>query len=167
MKTKDIRVNKELIMKYEPCLDGLANFNAHHTDISITELINSENISYEHKVWLLRHIVPPDLMVLWAIDSSFAAYEYSVIYVNNNIYADNALYYAANAANAPYYATNYYADAAYYAANAANAADSADSADTANYAVYAAVYAANGAANGANAQNERLQALLYLIENEG
>ena len=114
MKTKDIRINKELIMKYKPCIEGVDNFNKHYTDISITELINSENISYVHKVWLLVHIVPKELMILWAIDSSFAAYEHSVI-------------------------------AAYAAA-------------------CAAIYAANGASY--NAKNERLQSLLYFIENE-
>jgi len=138
VKTKDIKINAKLIRSYKPCIEGLANFNRHYKDISIKTLINSSNISYEHKVWLLRHIVPPDLLVLWAIDSSFAAYEYSDITA-----AANAAEYAANSA---YYATK----AAAYAANAA-----------ANYA-----YAANGAANGASAQNERLQALLYFIEGE-
>ena len=129
MKTKDIRVNKELIMKYDPCISGLDNFNKHYKDISIKKLINSKNISYEHKVWLLRHIVPPDLLVLWAIDSSFAAYEYSHI-------SANAADYAAGAAGAA-------ANAAVYAADAANYANAA------NY-----------------AKNERLQSLLYFIENE-
>ena len=166
MKTKDIRINAELIMRCDSYLAGSDNFNKHYKDISIRTFINSKNISYYDKIWLLKQIVPKELMVLWAIDSSFAAYEYSVIYVNNNIYADNALYYAANAANAPYYATNYYVNAAVCAANAADTADTADTANTANYAVYAAVYAANGAANGASAQNERLQSLLYFIEGE-
>jgi len=150
MKTKDIRINKELIMKYKPCIEGVDNFNKHYTDISITELINSENISYYNKVWLLRYIVPVDLLVLWAIDSSFAAYEYSVI--SSNYYAITAAVDAANAAD-------YAITAPYYAANAA--------ANAATNAAYYAITAADYAANGASAQNDRLQSLLYFIENEG
>jgi len=145
MKTKDIRINAKLIRSYKPCIEGLANFTEHYTDISIKEFINSKNISYNHKVWLLKHIVPTDLLVLWAIDSSFVAYKYYDISTNAADYAAGA---AGAAANAAVYAP-------YYAAGAA-----------ANAAVYAADAAANGA-NGANSQNERLQSLLYFIENEG
>jgi len=147
VKTKDIRINEALIMKYEPCLGGLANFNRHYKDISIKTLINSKNISYDDKIWLLRIIVPKELMVLWAIDSSFATYEYSVIY---SVYWD----LASDAAN---YATT-------AAANAANAAS--DYSNAAHYAVIAAAYAAHAARGDANARKERLQSLLYFIENE-
>ena len=139
MKTKDIRINAKLIRSYKPCIEGLANFTEHYKDISIKELINSKNISYEHKVWLLRRIAPTGLLVLWAIDSAFAAYEYANI--SSNYYAADSADYAIAAANAADYA-------AYYASDAAD-------------------YAVNGAANGASAKNERLQALLYFIENEG
>jgi len=163
MKTIDIRINEKLIRRYEPCLDGLDNFNEYYTDISIKKLINSKKISYEHKVWLLKYIVPVDLLVLWAIDSSFAAYEYP-----NIAAAANAADYAANAAyhatKADYYATNAaanYAKAADYAINAANAAAYAIKA--ADYAIKADYHATFFAAN---AKNERLQSLLYFIEGE-
>jgi len=143
MKTKDIRVNEELIMKYKPCLDGLANFKKHYKDISIKQLINSKKISYDHKVWLLKHIVPTELLVLWAIDSSFAAYKYSDTTNRAAYYSEQAAYYAA-------YNDDYYAE--YVAYNAVRAASAAN--------------AAANAANGATAQNERLQALLYFIEGE-
>ena len=158
MKTKDIRINKELILKYNPCLDGLDNFNMHYTDISIKKLINSKKISYDHKVWLLRRIAPTGLLVLWAIDSSFAAYKN---------FDNNSNYYG------PYHATKAAACAADYAADAAanNAPYSAATAavyaaDAEYYAAFAASYAAHPAHFYENAQNERLQALLYFIENE-
>ena len=150
VKTKDIRVNKELIMKYRPCPDGLDNFNKYYKDISIKELINSKKISYKHKVWLLRRITPTDLLVLWSIDSAFAAYEYSDTTNRAAYYAEHTAYHAEYAANAEY--TAYYAGyAAYYAVRAAEA-------------VY---YAFNSAFFKDNAQDERLQALLYFIETEG
>jgi hypothetical protein len=153
MKTIDIRINEKLIRRYEPCLDGLANFNEHYTDISIKKLINSKKISYEHKVWLLRIIVPIDLLVLWAIDSSFAAYKYPDITAAANAadHATNAAYYATKADD---YATNAaanYANAAYFAIKAADYAIKAD--------YHATFYAAK-------AKKERLQSLLYFIENE-
>ena len=156
MKTIDIRINAKLIRKYEPCIEGLANFNRHYKDISIKTLINSKKISYEHKIWLLKRIVNIDLLILWSIDSSFAAYKYSVIKFD---------YYAADAADA----ASDYSNAAYHAITAANAAEYAI---TAYYAAYYAAYAAEYAANAAdfydkdNAKNERLQALLYFIETE-
>ena len=136
MKTKDIKINEALIMKYSPCREGLANFNRHYKDISIKTLINSKNISYDDKVWLLRIIVPKELMVLWSIDSAFAAYEYS--------------------------AYGPFASAA--ARDAANAAS--DYSNAAHYAVIAAAYAAHAARGDGNAQNKRLQSLLYFIKNE-
>ena len=156
MKTVDIRINEKLICRYGPCLEGLDNFNEYYTDISIKELINSEKIDYEHKVWLLKYIVPIDLLVLWAIDSSFAAYEYPSISAAANAadYASDAAYHATKA---DYYATNAaanYAKAADYAINATNVAA---------YAIKAADYATFFAAN---AKKERLQSLLYFIENE-
>ena len=154
MKTIDIRVNEELIMKYYPCREGLDNFNKHYKDISIKEFINSEKISYDDKIWLLRIIVPKELMFLWAIDSSFAAYKNSVI--SSNYYTITA------AANAAYYAAN----GAYYAANAADAANAA--ANAPYYAVNASREVIGGSVlNTIDAQKERLQALLYFIENEG
>ena len=142
MKTRDIRVNKELIMKYETCIEGLDNFNKHYTDISIKTLINSEKISYDDKIWLLRIIVPKELMVLWSIDSAFAAYEYSVIY---SVYWDFASNAASNAANA----ASDYPNAAHYAVIAAS---------------NAANYAASDSFSWNEAKNERLQSLLYFIE---
>jgi len=146
MKTKDIRINAKLIRSYKPCIEGLANFTEHYTDISIKQLINSKKIDYEHKVWLFKKIVPIDLLILWAIDSAFAAYEYANI--SSNYYTADAADYAITADNA-----------AYYAATAIYAAD---------YAANAAYYAANGADfyDKDNAKNERLQALLYFIETE-
>jgi hypothetical protein len=140
MKTKDIRINEALIMKYSPCREGVANFNRHYKDISIKTLINSKNISYDDKIWLLRIIVPKELMVLWSIDSSFVTYEYSVIYFTYRDFASDA------------------------ASNAANAAS--DYSNAAHYAVTAAAYAAHAARGDGNAQNKRLQALLYFIEGE-
>jgi len=147
MKTKDIKINEALIMKYSPCREGLANFNRHYKDISIKTLINSKNISYDDKVWLLRIIVPKELMVLWSIDSCFATYEYSVIYSVCWDLASDAADYAITAA-----------------ANAANAAS--DYSNAAHYAVIAAAYAAHAARGDGNAQNKRLQSLLYFIEGE-
>jgi len=159
MKTKDIRINKELIMRYNPCLEGLDNFNKHYTDISIKELINSENISYDHKVWLLKHIVPTDLLVLWAIDSSFAAYEYSATANRAAYYAEQAAYYAA-------YNDDYYAEyVAYNAVRAANAANAAANAALSATATATYAYRYDGISVH-DAQDERLQSLLYFIENE-
>jgi len=149
MKTKDIRINEKLIRSYKPCIEGLTSFTEHYKDISIKTLITSKKISYEHKVWLLGHIVPPELLVLWAIDSSFAAYKYSDIRFD---------YYASGAADAAADAMYYVNNNTYYATNAA-----------ANYAVNAAYFSApyNSVTAYYNAQKERLQSLLYFIENEG
>ena len=167
MKTKDIRINEKLIRSYKPCIEGLTSFTEHYKDISIKTLITSKKISYEHKVWLLGHIVPPELLVLWAIDSSFAAYKYSDI--RFDYYASGA---ADAAADAMYYVNNntYYAiSAAVYAANAAYFAAPYSSFTAAVYAVNAAYFSApyNSVTAYYNAQKERLQSLLYFIENEG
>jgi len=135
MKTKDIRINKELIMKYEPCLGGLANFKRHYTDISITELINSENINYDHKIRLLRHIVPTELLVLWALDGSIAAYEYSACY---EVYAAAVASIIANAGYPDYVSRFAYHTSSYI----------------------------HSSSSWNEAKNERLQSLLYFIENE-
>jgi len=157
MKTIDIRINAKLIRSYKPCIDGIVNFNKHYTDISIKQLINSKNISYRDKLWLLKKIIPTELLILWAIDSAieseasaFAACEYSATYsaceysVISSTYRDFAFEAATTAANAVSDCSN----AAYHAGLAAS-------------------YAAQAARSYDNAQNERLQALLYLIENEG
>jgi len=163
MKTIDIRVNEALIKKYDPCPKGVVNFNKHYTDISIKTLINSSNISYGDKIWLLKQIVPSELMVLWSIDSAFAAYEYSpnVIYRYSCDFAFNA---SNDATFADYAANNIVIPTDDTPMNVAGYAISA-----ANYAVDAAKCAVDAADfyDKDNAQNERLQALLYLIENEG
>ena len=96
MKTKDIRVNAKLIMKYEPCLGGLANFKKHYKDISIKELINSKNISYDDKIWLLKRIVNIDLLDPWAIDNSIASYKNSSWNDAQNERLQSLLYFIEN-----------------------------------------------------------------------
>ena len=141
MNTKDIRINAKLIRRYDPCLGGLANFKKHYKDISIKELINSKKISYDDKIWLLKRIVNIDLLALWAIDNSIASYKNSVCY---GVYVAAADSIIDKAADYPEYISRF----AYYTA------------------AYAASYAASDSISWNKAKKERLQSLLYFIENE-
>jgi len=166
MKTIDIRINQELIKKYKPCPEGIKNFKEYYTDISIEELINSTRISYVDKTWLLKKIVPMDLLVLWAIDSSFSAYD---LYLNKEAdkYEDLRDYHYAD--------FRHVCDSAseamefnYKPATRLNAKDANERReDIAGLSAQAAMICSCLELGRGTETTNRLQALLYFIETEG
>ena len=172
--TNDIKINAAYIRTFDPCKEGIDNFEQKYPSFegSLADLLELEGISYKDKTWLCRKVITNKFIwETFAIDSAVAAQEYAANAAANaaayNAAAAYAAAYAANAAyvedaaNAAYIAAAYAAAnadkaAAYNAANAANAAayNAAYADDAANAAYVAAAYADDAAIYAANAATD-------------
>ena len=112
-----MKITTKLIKSLNPCQSRLDNYLLHYKNFkgSARQFFELEHINHSDKLWVVLRLVSHDIQVIFALEGSFAATEYSIL-------ADDAhaAYAYAGAANAAYYA--YYAATNAAAANAAAAA---------------------------------------------
>jgi hypothetical protein len=174
-----LRITNEYIASLGPCKDRYENYLLHYkdTDLSISEFLQLDNITYEDKIWVWKKFATKNEAVKFGLKCAQSvlnifedrypedkrprlALEAVDNYLQNPTEENkrkckNAAYAAAAAAYAAAYAA-YAAEYAYAAAYAAYAYAAAYAAYAAEYAAYAAEYAAMSAQKELN--------LKYLIE---
>ena len=185
---KNSTFNSDYIKTLKPCKNGLDNFILNYPNFNgkLSELLQLNNISYDHKIWLVKKTVNLKILQQWALECSYLVLNnYEKLYPNDdrvrkclditkNFLLGNATIEELNSASsaADSAADSAASSAAYSAASSAaysasSAAYSASSAArSAAYSVYLAARSASSAAY-LEQQDINLSILIALLDNVG